>query len=995
MRVRWIGFVACCLAGVTFAQETSVQANNPAGLKWFQINTPNFKLLFPEGFEQPAQRMANTLESIRDPEGETIGARPRKINVILQSQSAISNGFVTLAPRRSEFYGMPTQDYNFQGTVDWLTLLAMHEYRHMAQFQQSRRGFNKLFYYTFGQLGQAAMAFVAAPQWFWEGDAVATETAFTRSGRGRIPEFDLLFRTNLLEGRTFNYHKQYLRSYKHNISDHYVLGYHLVSYLRQKTGRSNIWEDITKRSWGVPFLPFAFSNAIKKESGLHVVDLFNEMTTELKKDWQEQIEAADITPFERVNQRSGKAYTDLSYPQVLDDGTIVALKSGIGDIAQLVTVSPNGTGDKLFVMGPVNNAGMISAAQDRVVWNEYRYDPRWRARSYSVVEAFDLKTNKKKIISKSSARYASAAISPDGQHVATIETTTSYQTHLVVLNYETGVVEKIFDNAANDLLGMPRWSRDGKQIVVLRITPEGKALTQYDVTTGTSTDLLPVSDENVGYPVPFNHYVFYNSPFSGIDNIYVLDTRTGQRFQVTSSRYGAYNPAISPDGKSIYYNDQTKDGLDIVRIDFDPAFWKPLGEVQSSSPVFADLLTEQEGGRNLPATVTTETYDIKRYRRVSGMFNPHSWGPYIENTLSQINLGITSDDVLSTTSWSAGYLYDVNESTGTWRAGMSYQGFYPIIDVNVSMATRQQNTRLFGRDVDFEWDEYGGSAGLRLPLLLTRSKYNTSLELSNSLGYTKVYNFKHAVSVNGQVVSSGFNRIVQANDSLDFLFTDRIGEGVLIYNRAALSFNRGLKVSRRDFLPRWAQFFAAEYYHTPYGGDFSGRLWMVRGSLYFPGLFKHHSFYIRTGHQEVLSGFDDLSNYAFRNRLFKPRGHSYPRDTKFTSFSVNYALPLWYPDISIGPVLNIQRIKANAFYDHGISEGRLYLYQFEVGGPTQVYFIDNGDTWQSAGVELTFDVNLMRFLPQFELGVRSTYKFGNGFTNAAPVFEVIVGNIPF
>ena len=61
------------------------------------------------------------------------------------------------------------------------------------------------------------MAQVAAPQWFWEGDAVATETAFTPSGRGRIPNFGLVLRTNLLEGRTFNYHKQYLRSYKHNI----------------------------------------------------------------------------------------------------------------------------------------------------------------------------------------------------------------------------------------------------------------------------------------------------------------------------------------------------------------------------------------------------------------------------------------------------------------------------------------------------------------------------------------------------------------------------------------------------------------------------------------------------------------------------------------------------------------------------------------------------------------------------------------------------------
>ena len=91
-----------------------------------------------------------------------------------------------------------------------------------------------LIYYLFGSTGLTGMAHAAAPQWFWEGDAVATETAFTRSGRGRIPNFNLVFKTNLLEGRTFNYHKQYLRSYKHNIPDYYVLGYNMVSYLQKE-----------------------------------------------------------------------------------------------------------------------------------------------------------------------------------------------------------------------------------------------------------------------------------------------------------------------------------------------------------------------------------------------------------------------------------------------------------------------------------------------------------------------------------------------------------------------------------------------------------------------------------------------------------------------------------------------------------------------------------------------------------------------------------------
>jgi hypothetical protein len=214
------------------AQETIVNDNNPPSLKWYQLNTKHFRVLYPTGFDTQAQRMANTLEHIHEPESRTMGASPRKISVILQNQSSISNGFVSITPRRSEFYGMPSQNYNFQGN-------------NMVQFQHATRGFNRLFYYAFGNNVLAAMSYVAAPQWFWEGDAVAIETAFTQSGRGRIPNFDLVFRTNLMEGRTFNYHKQYLRSYKHNIPDHYVLGYQMISHLRKKSGNPEVWENIT------------------------------------------------------------------------------------------------------------------------------------------------------------------------------------------------------------------------------------------------------------------------------------------------------------------------------------------------------------------------------------------------------------------------------------------------------------------------------------------------------------------------------------------------------------------------------------------------------------------------------------------------------------------------------------------------------------------------------------------------------------------------------
>ncbi|NJN43236.1 MAG: hypothetical protein HC811_14425 [Flammeovirgaceae bacterium] len=349
---KWIGFVGLILVFtvLTPAQsQNTILENNAASLKWNQINTGNFRIIFPKGFESKAQHVANMMEHAREPEAKSIGAPPRKISILLQNQTTISNGFVTVAPWRSEYFTMPSQDYNFLGTNDWLTLLSSHEYRHMVQFQHALRGFNRAVYYVFGQLGFGAMAFASAPLWFWEGDAVVAETAFTQSGRGRIPNFDMVFRMNLMEGRTFNYHKQYLRSYKHQIPSHYVLGYHMVSYLRRKTDNPEIWSSVSKRAWTNSFVPFTFSNAIKKESGLYVTELYNEMAEELKSKWKDDLDNTELSEFETVTQRSNSTYTDYKYAQSTHDG-IIALKSGIGDIERFVLLK-DGLETKVFTPG--------------------------------------------------------------------------------------------------------------------------------------------------------------------------------------------------------------------------------------------------------------------------------------------------------------------------------------------------------------------------------------------------------------------------------------------------------------------------------------------------------------------------------------------------------------------------------------------------------------------------------------------------------------------
>ena len=962
---------------VVSSRAQIVLENNPPSLKWYQVTTPHFRVLYSDGFESQAQRVANSLEHIREPGAKSLGSVPRKISVILQNHSAVSNGFVSILPRRSEFFAMPTQDYNFIGTNDWLNLLTAHEYRHIVQYQHATRGFNKAIYYLFGSISLAGMAQVAAPSWFWEGDAVVTETAITSSGRGKIPNFGLLMKTNLLEGRKFNYHKQHLRSYRHNIPDHYVLGYYMVSYLRKKTNDPDIWSKITARSWSVPFIPFAFSNAIKKETGLHVTDLYNEMADELEADWKKELNGLVLTPFERVNRRRDNAYTDYLYPQPLPDGNILAMKKGIGDIEQFVLLKDGE--EKVFTPGQVNDTGMISAEGNTVVWNEYGFDARWRVRNYSQVKTFNFATRKKRTIGPKRSRYASAAITPSGDKIVTVETDIAYQTHLVVLDAVTGSVIKTFPNPDNVFYAMPRWSADGKNIVVLKTEQAGKTICVIDFETGVAKDILPVTQENVGYPVLHGDYLLFNSPTTGIDNIYALDTRTGKRYQITSSRLGAYNPAVSASGETLVYNDQTRDGLDIVSIPFEPGTWKPFVSERKASQFFSHLI-EQEGNPDIFKDVPSTTLPHGRYRKINGIINPYNWGVTVENDLSEASIGIISRDILSTTALDLGYYFDINERTSGLRAQVSYQGWYPILDVSASLGNRSVNeggAQFYDtladpvtseiRDVIFKWREKNIQAGIRLPLLTTSSKYHGEISLGNAVGLTQVSDFENNIDGGGRLVPRG--------DDLSYFFRDYVDNGQLLYNNFSFSAHRLLKQSRRDINSKWGQQIEIQSFETPFGGDFNGRLLSALGILYFPALAKHHSLWTYGAWQ--YTKFEQvIQNYVFRNQVPTPRGHSVPRFEYFYSASANYTLPIWYPDAALGPVVNFQRLRANVFIDYAMGRSPLF---------------ESSQEYSSVGLEAKLDINIMRFLPQFDIGVR----FSKGLKPSTTEFELLIGTFNF
>ncbi len=115
---RRIFFLIFCF--LSFSQCFSqIFGGDPASVKWQQINTSYSRIIFPKGLDSVAKRITNIISFTRKPTQKTIGNQTGKINIVLQNETVISNGYVALGPFRSEFYLTPQQNSFEMGSIPW------------------------------------------------------------------------------------------------------------------------------------------------------------------------------------------------------------------------------------------------------------------------------------------------------------------------------------------------------------------------------------------------------------------------------------------------------------------------------------------------------------------------------------------------------------------------------------------------------------------------------------------------------------------------------------------------------------------------------------------------------------------------------------------------------------------------------------------------------------------------------------------------------------
>ncbi|MGV3687233.1 MAG: TolB family protein [Daejeonella sp.] len=893
---------------------------NPPGIKWMQINTQNFQILYPSELKREANRMANTMEYLIEKVSKSLDSKPRKITVILQNQAVISNGFVQLAPRRSEFFATPPQNFD---TQDWLNSLAVHELRHVVQIDKLSGNLKAPF---FEELALAIFG-VTLPPWFFEGDAVGIETALTDAGRGRLPDWELIFRTNTLSKNYYSYSKNYFGSFKTYTPGYYQLGYFMTGKLKRDYGRGIIDSIMTRISKN-PLRPYNFSRSVKKFTGMNTRILHDSTVSELSRLWETQKAQAAQTDYPALHQRRNDIPADFLFPVQTGHGELIALEKSFDKTPVIVRINNAGRKSDLIKIGHQTESNLNYSA-GRVVWDEFRYDPRYHKRSFNVINIYDLNSGSYKQLTRRS-RLFSPALSPDAKTIAAVLVDLSNEIRLTEIDAETGKTLRVFDNPGKYILQTPSYSPDGTRIVCVAINKDGAGLLEFYRADGRSRVLLQAQRQQLSRPVYAMERVLVRAGYNGINNIYSVlpgqqANQTPEIRQLTNAVYGASNPSYNQESGLMTFNIFQNTGYDIASLQLDQIAAVPLKEVSNSFINYAAPLAKQEAGPISFDSVPGNLYPERPYRQFKNLFYFHSLSPIAEENefSNDLNFGIKlkSNNQLNTLDFYTGYQFNSGLKKSEYLAGLTYKQFYPLFDLRyINRARLAYSSRTTGSTttlVPVNWRENFAEIGVRLPFTANR------LNKTYSMGVTALTSFTSRYEVTNRPA--------------------RFAEKITFPINYQYYFSHNTQRSLRDLAPKWGQNITLSYQHLPFQPGLKGNHFRIQTLFFSPGIVNNHSLQTSFNYQKSNGIYNfnvDIPRASGYNSL-KP---GYVRNTLL----FDYRLPLFYPDAEIGPVAYIKRLRAGLFAD------------FENVGK------GNSFEPRTYGLEINADMNFLRFyLPDF------------------------------
>jgi hypothetical protein len=918
---------------------------DPASLRWLQVKTGKFRIIYPEKYGKAGLDYAMSLMQAESDLSGMFPSKKFRIPVVIHNFSTASNGYVAWAPRRIEIYPTPEQNA-IPG--DQFRLLSIHELTHVHQLKSLSRGFTALMSVF---LGEQATGITAAllPLWYLEGNAVLTETALTNSGRGRSPAFQKQLKAIALDRGNYRYDKILNGSYLDFVPNHYESGYQMVAWAMAMHDTS-IWKKVLRYTGNYPFTLNPVNLSLSG-TGLSKRSLYKETFDSLRNIWSGDL-PPDTRTYERINPVRKERYVSYHSPVFAGRDSIVAVRTSLSSTTAIVLVNPSAGFEKVLHRPGRIYPYLVSYGGGKVVWVENRPDPRWNNRDYSVIMSMDIRSGRTTRLSYRT-RYLAASVSPDGSTVSAVENTPGNTNRLVFLDAETGEMLYSIPTPSNSYIQNPQWSENGKEVTVIHLDGEGEGVMSYSTGTNSWKTLIPPGDSDLQAAFLRNDSLFYVSSHSGTENIYV---KTGDATkQITRSVFGAINPDLR--GRQMIFSDYTVRGNSISMTSIDEA-----SELQNDDNDRSFLINRLDAVSNPSITPEIALPDPVRYRKTFNLFRFHSWMPLyadldvIQSDPLAVRPGFTimSQNTLSTLITTLGYEYS-EDGKHVLHSKLTWQGRYPVFESKV--------------DYGYLRRDFDGQPMITPGLLVSNQVY---IPLRFSTGhFTQYLRPSLSAEYKNSVLSMGEGKY----DFEQWTFTGRF------------FFSNSSRVAMRDIYPKWAQSFDLNYVFSPFDRDLLGTTTYIKTAFYFPGFFSDNGIKLKFEAEK-----QNPSRFIYPNRASFPRGFNnigtpggYGNiiSNELLFASADYVFPVAYPDFSIPELLYLKRIRTGFFYDFAAGTGNRYFRVTENGSSQS--FTEGREYFTSYGVELLADFHVLRIPFEISGGIQAAWRPGDEM----PVFKVL------
>lgn len=676
----------------------SAQAPDPS-LEWRTLETPRFRIHYHQHLEHLARRTAAAAERSQTRLAEVFGFEPReRIELVLSDESDSANGSATALPFDTiRLYAeapddlSPLADYD-----DWASMLVTHEQAHILHLDQAY-GLAALIN---ALLGKSYMPNHVSPRWFLEGVAVWQESEQSSAGRLRSSQWAMYLRMDVLEDRflTLAQMSNDVDRWPHG-NAMYLYGSEFVAFIANRYGAEAIAEVI--RDYAGSILPYGISRSLERATGQPLEalwDAFRAAMRERALAVQRRVGSTGIVEGRRLTHHGELARA----PRFLPSGELAYMRADARSRSRLVVVGEDGEVARELVRLRGYPEATLLADERTLVYA--RAEPHRDLYTFPELFERDLESGEERQLTRGQ-RAREPDVSRDGRWV-TFVTSAAGEAHLWIA--ERSDVEatrrELAAGPRYTQFYTPRFSPDGRTVACSRWAPGGyRDVVLVDVASGVATPIMQDRALDTGPSWSSDgRTLYFSSDRTGVANIYAFHLPTGTTTELTNVVSGAYQPAVSSDGRRLVYVGYTSAGFDLFELDLARAPARPAPRYADTRPDVAPAEALFEG--------ESRPYDPLRtlYPRSYLLdLGTDSWGP---------ELGISSagEDVLGFHRWDARLGVGLVRGSASVDAGYAYGRSPLALSARIARSeSLRGGLEINGEARDYVEEAASASVGLR------------------------------------------------------------------------------------------------------------------------------------------------------------------------------------------------------------------------------------------------------------------------------------------